>query len=118
MNRAQLTTAILLIGMLALSVGNVAIAKKKKLNGQDLFKEYCKPCHDVDSENGEYTPMTLIQDQWERFFDEKYAETHESVTLTGHDGSITDEITPEMLKAIKKFAVDHAADSESPMTCG
>ena len=62
--------------------------------------------------------MTLIQDQWERFFDEKYADTHGTLTLTGHDGNVTDVITPAMLKAIEKFAVDHAADSENPMTCG
>jgi hypothetical protein len=35
-----------------------------------------------------------------------------------HGGKVPDVITPEMLKKIKKFAVDHAADSESPATCG
>ena len=31
---------------------------------------------------------------------------------------VTETISPEELEAIKKFAVDHAADSENPMTCG
>ncbi len=36
-----------------------------------------------------------------------------------HGGAkVLEEITPEMLKLMKKFAVDHAADSEHPMTCG
>lgn len=118
MSRAQKTTAIVLVGLLLLSVGNLAVAKKKKLSGQGLFKEYCKPCHEEDSDNGEYTPMTLIQDQWERFFDEKYEETHSELVMTDHDGIVTEVITPEMLKAIKKFSIDHAADSENPMTCG
>ena len=119
MNRARLTTVLVLIGVLLLGVANVATAAKKKLNGKDLFKEYCKPCHEADSENGEYTPMSLIQDQWTRFFEEDYEATHKKIAFPAHDNkSVTEVITPEMLEAITEFAVDHAADSENPMTCG
>jgi cytochrome c5 len=101
MNRSKLFVATVLIGVLALSLANMATAAKKP-KGVDLYKEYCKPCHEADSDNGEYTPMTLIQDQWDRFFNKP----------------VTEAISEADLELIKKFAVDHAADSEQPMTCG
>ena len=92
---------------------------EKEATGQELYKEFCKPCHAKGSKNGEYTPMTLIQDQWERFFDRKFIPSHQSVVDEKHGGKkVPEVISPEMLKKIRKFAVDHAADSESPATCG
>ena len=118
MNRARWTVLIIAVCCLALGAGNIATAKKKP-SGQDLYKEYCKPCHTADSEHGEYTPMTLIQDQWTRFFDEDYVSSHEGVMDTDHGNQpVTDAITDEDLEKIREFAVDHAADSEQPMTCG
>ena len=118
MNRTKLIVASMLIGVLALSLANVATAAKKP-KGNDLYKEYCKPCHQADSENGEYQPMTLIQDQWDRFFDKKYVDTHSGVMDPNHDNKpVTEVISEEHVELIKDFAVDHAADSEQPMTCG
>jgi hypothetical protein len=118
MSKSHIFVSTLLIAVLALSLANVATAAKKP-KGNDLFKEYCKPCHEADSENGEYTPMTLIQDQWTRFFEEKYVDSHSGVTDPNHENKpVTDVITEEQLEVIEKFAVDHAADSEQPMTCG
>jgi len=112
----------LTIGFLAVAtvLGAASAASgEKEATGQELYKAYCKPCHLTGSKSGEYTPMTLIQDQWERFFDKKFVPSHKSVVDEGHGGGkVPDVITPEMLKKIKKFAVDHAADSESPATCG
>lgn len=103
----------------AVTLGGWAIAKDSEPDGRTLFKEYCKPCHLENSPNGEYTPMTLIQDQWERVFSEKLVPAHQNVVDPHHENKkVLDVITPEMLKKIKKFAVDHAADSEHPMTCG
>ena len=118
MRKSSVIVATLLIAVLALSLANVATAAKKP-KGNDLFKEYCKPCHEADSANGEYTPMTLIQDQWIRFFDKKYVDSHSGVMDPNHDNKpVTEVISEEDLEVIKKFAVDHAADSEQPMTCG
>lgn len=118
MNRSKLFVATVLIGVLALSLANVATAAKKP-KGVDLYKEYCKPCHEADSENGEYTPMTLIQDQWDRFFEKKYVDTHSVVMDPNHENKpVTEVISEADLEMIKKFSVDHAADSEQPMTCG
>jgi hypothetical protein len=118
MNRSKLIVATVLLGVLALSLANVATAAKKP-KGVDLYKEYCKPCHEADSDNGEYTPMTLIQDQWDRFFEKKYVDTHSGVMDPNHENKpVTEAISEADLELIKKFAVDHAADSEQPMTCG
>jgi hypothetical protein len=119
MQKSRWIVALLLVGFVTLGVADLALAGKKKVKGLDLYKEYCKPCHEEDSEHGEYTPMTLIQDQWERFFDEKYVASHKDVVDEKHEGKkVTDVISKEDLEKIKKFAIDHAADSEQPMTCG
>ena len=118
MKKSNVIVATVLIGVLAVGLANVAGAAKKP-KGNDLFKEFCKPCHEADSDNGEYTPMSLIQDQWTRFFEEDYADTHSGVVDPNHDNKpVTEVISKDDLEMIMKFAVDHAADSEQPMTCG
>ena len=97
-----------------------AEAKKiEKMNGKELYKNFCKSCHLPDSPNGEYTPMALIQEQWERFYDEKYIKSHTAVIDSLHGGApVLELINEKMLKKIKKFSIEGAADSEHPMTCG
>ncbi len=114
----MLITVFTLTG--ALGVGGLTMAAaEKSVSGQDLYRNNCKTCHEASSPHGEYTPMTLIQDQWKRFFKDKYEATHREVVDEKHEGrKVVDVITPEMLEKIKKFAIDHAADSEHPMTCG
>ena len=119
MSNAKLMVVVVLIGIVALSFASGATAAKKKIKGQDIYKEFCKPCHEADSDNGEYTPMSLIQDQWETFFEEDFEETHNGVNDPNHDNSpVTDVLTEEELEALAKWTIDHAADSEQPMTCG
>jgi len=118
MSRSRLFVATVLIAVLAIGLANVATAAKKP-KGNDLYKEFCKPCHEAGSANGEYTPMTLIQDQWERFFNDKYEGSHAAVMDPAHDNKpVTEVISEDNLKIIETFVVDHAADSEQPMTCG
>jgi hypothetical protein len=118
MSRSRLFVATVLIGVLVIGLANVATAAKKP-KGSDLYKELCKPCHEAGSANGEYTPMTYIQDQWERFFNDKYEGSHATVMDPAHDNKpVTEVISKDDLEQIKKFAIDHAADSEQPMTCG
>lgn len=101
------------------ATGLTVAAAEKSVPGRDLYRNNCKPCHEAKSPHGEYTPMTLIQDQWKRFFKDKYEATHRDVIDEKHEGKkVLDVITLEMLEKIKKFAIDHAADSEHPMTCG
>lgn len=118
MNRPS--RAFILIAFAFLALVGVSMAEEKKpTDGKALYKEYCKPCHMSGSKHGEYTPMSLIQDQWERFFKDKLVPSHKEVTDPDHENKkVLDIITPELLQKIKKFAIDHAADSEQPMTCG
>ena len=112
-------TLAALAGFLVLCMATVPATTRAALDGQELYKEYCKGCHAAGSPNGEYTPLDLIQDQWTRFFDRKYERTHKDVMDSAHGNRpVIEVIGPEELQAIREFAVDHAADSENPMTCG
>ncbi len=122
MHRNRWFIALLIFGILGIGFADTAMAKRKKKKGPDgraLYKEYCKPCHMADSDNGEYTPMSYIQDQWTRFFDEQYEETHKDVLDPNHDNKpVTEAISDDQLQSIRDFAINAAADSEHPMTCG
>jgi cytochrome c5 len=87
-------------------------------DGKALYREHCKSCHDAGSPNGEYTPMDMIQDQWQRFFERKYERTHKGVIDPTSNKPVTETISPADLELIKEFAIEGAADSEHPMTCG
>jgi len=96
-----------------------AMAKMEKMDGKDIFKNMCKSCHGPDAEAGEYTPITLIMDQWDDFFADTFAKAHKDITCPKDKSKkVTDIFTKKMLKKVQKFCVDHAADSEQPMTCG
>lgn len=86
-------------------------------NGKDLFKQNCKVCHEKDSPNGEFTPMSLTQDQWKSFFKSKLEPRHKDVVLEKEKKKLLEFLTPAQVKTIEKFCVDHAADSEQPQTC-
>ena len=113
-----------LLALVIMMVAGVVMAEekteaKKVISGKDLYKGHCKTCHMPDSDAGEYTPMTLIQEQWEEFFDDYWTETHGEVVCPKDDTKkVTDMWDAEMLKAVREFCIDHAADSEQPMTCG
>lgn len=87
-------------------------------NGKELYRNNCKVCHDKGSPHGQYTPMTLTQDQWRKFFATKLAPSHKNATHPKTGKKVLESLTPEEMKAIQRFAVDHAADSEQPATCG
>lgn len=119
MNHTTSTSVLAIAGVALLLLGGGAKAEDDNVPGRDLYRDYCKSCHSAESPNGEYTPVTLIQDQWTRFFDRKYRRKHDKVIDTAHgDKPVTEVITPELLEQIRNFAIEHAADSESPMTCG
>ena len=120
MNSLKLVLLTLVILMIAgVVMAEDKVEAKKEISGKDLYKDHCKVCHKADSDAGEYTPMTLIQEQWEEFFDDYWTETHGEVVCPKDDTKkVTDMWDAEMLKAVREFCIDHAADSEQPMTCG
>jgi cytochrome c peroxidase len=111
---ATAVLCLLALAFFALS-GSTTTAQSK--SGKDLYKQNCRVCHEKGSANGEFSPMSLTQDQWKNFFKNKLVPAHQQVTLPGMNQKLLETLTPEHLKAIEKFAVDHAADSEQPQTC-
>ena len=106
---------IFLVAMLISTQGITYDGKEE--SGKDLYKQNCKVCHEKDSLNGEYTPMSLTQDQWKAFFKNKLTAKHKDVVLTREKKKLLEYLTTPQIEKIQKFCVDHAADSEQPQTC-
>jgi cytochrome c len=53
------------MGLLVAASGSAAA---QTANGKELYRNNCKVCHDKGSPQGQYTPMTLTQDQRRTFF--------------------------------------------------
>lgn len=105
----------------AVTVGFLAatqIVTAQNLNGKELYRNNCKVCHDKGSPQGQYSPMTLTQDQWRAFFKLKLIPAHKNALHPKTGGKLLEQLTPDQMKAIQRFAIDHAADSEQPATCG
>jgi len=105
---------ILLLFILAVLVAVPASAQ----DGKALYRNNCKVCHDKGSPNKQYTPMTLTQAQWRKFYGGKLAASHVNAIHPATGKKLLDSLTPDQMKAIQRFCIDHAADSEAPATCG
>lgn len=93
-------------------------ANEKPLDGKSLYRNNCKVCHDKGSPNKQYTPMTLTQDQWRKFYATKLIPAHKSAVEPKSGKKLMELLNPDQIKAIQRFCIDHAADSEQPATCG
>lgn len=96
--------------------GAAAVNDQKK-TPKDMYREDCRVCHTEDSPYGDFTPMSLTQDQWKTFFKERFKDKHKHVMFDRENKKLLDYMTPEELKEIEKYCVKHAADSEQPQTC-
>lgn len=113
----SLTAAVVCLLALMVFALNGSTTTAQSKSGKDLYKQNCRVCHEKGSPNGEFSPMSLTQDQWKNVFKNKLVPAHKNVTMPGMNQKVLEMLTPEQLKAIEKFAVDHAADSEQPQTC-
>lgn len=78
--------------------------------GRDLTRTKCKACHASQAKAGTMTPLSKTQMQWERFFEKQQ---HEKKAPEAWK-----QITPKELEQIRRYLIDHAADSPHPETCG
>ena len=88
------------------------------IDGKKMFRENCHVCHDKGSKYKQYTPMSMTQAQWRKFFATKLVASHKSAIHPVTKKNLLQSLTPEEMKALQRFAIDHAADSEQPATCG
>jgi hypothetical protein len=79
-------------------------------DGRELTKSKCKVCHAEGSKAGTVTPLSKTQKQWERFFDKGQHEKKAPGVWKG--------ISPGELEQIRRYLIEHAADSPHPETCG
>lgn len=110
----RLFIAIVLTGVVAV----VCAAADKPADGKALYRQNCKVCHDKGSSHGVFTPMTLTQDQWRKFYSTKLIPAHKNAIVPPSGKKLLEFLTPDQIKAIQRFTIDHAADSEQPATCG
>ena len=96
----------------------VCTAAALAADGKALYRNNCKVCHDKDSASGSYSPMTLTQDQWKKFFTVKLVPSHQTTVHPALNKKLLECLSPDEMKAIQNYCVDHAADSEQPATCG
>lgn len=113
--KAILTVVWIATGLFVITTNNTAVGAKD--DGKELYKQNCRVCHDKDSPNGEYSPMSLTQDQWKAFFKNKFETKHKDVMFDREKKKLVEFLTTDKIQTIQKYCVDHAADSEQPQTC-
>lgn len=113
--KSSLSLGSVLLVLLFLSTLSFAA---KLPDGKTLYRNNCKVCHDKGSKFRQYTPMTLTQEQWRRFFSTQLVSAHRTAVHPVTGKKLLQELSPAQMKAIQRFCIDHAADSEQPATCG
>ncbi|MDY6843572.1 MAG: cytochrome c [Thermodesulfobacteriota bacterium] len=77
--------------------------------GEALFQSRCGKCHRSGGEGPIFSPVKYASSQWKRFFEkDKHARKRD----------ISGDVSPADLEAIKQYLMDHAADSDLPVSTG
>jgi cytochrome c5 len=114
----RLHSWLITASLLGVLLAGAVSATAQHADGKELYRNNCRVCHDKGSPHGQYTPMTLTQDQWRTFFKLKLIPSHKMAIHPKTGDKLLEQLTPDQMKAIQRFAIDHAADSEQPATCG
>ncbi|MBI4912340.1 MAG: cytochrome c [Acidobacteria bacterium] len=104
-------TKLAVIALLGLALPLSAEEKGSDTKGKFYFKKSCKTCHVKGGSALELTPLSKTQAQWRKVFD------------AGRHGKAGEGFspkfgTPEQIRDIKTFLINHASDSPQPETCG
>ncbi|MBF0103327.1 MAG: cytochrome c [Desulfobacterales bacterium] len=79
------------------------------LDGESLFVEKCGSCHKNGGEAPVFAPVKYASSQWERFFQQDKHKRKKDISAL---------IELSDINAIKKYLIDHAADSDRPIAAG
>jgi len=77
--------------------------------GDVVYKSKCGKCHTSGGEAPVFSPVKFASSQWDRFF---------SRNKHARKKDISSELSAEELKAVQKYLMDHAADSDRPVAAG
>ena len=74
-----------------------------------IFQTKCGRCHGSGGNAPAFSPVKYASSQWKRFFDrDKHARKKD----------ISGEISAADLEDVKRYLMDHAADSDLPIAAG
>ena len=83
--------SMIVLGLLVAASGSAAA---QTANGKELYRNNCKVCHEKGSAQGQYTPMTLTQDQWRTFFKLKLVSSHKNTVHPKTGLKLFEQLTP------------------------
>ncbi len=101
----KLTVTLLLMGLILVIPFNPSHAAE----GKKLFIGKCGNCHKAKGEAPAFAATKYASMQWERFFERNKHKRKKDITAL---------VTAEEIKDIRKYLVDHAADSDQPEAVG
>ena len=78
-------------------------------DGKDVFVKKCGSCHRSGGEAPVFAPTKYASSQWDRFFARNKHKRKKDIS------SVLSEAD---LNAVKKYLIDHAADSDQPEAVG
>ena len=78
-------------------------------DGKNVFVNKCGSCHKSGGEAPVFAPTKYASSQWERFFGRNKHKRKKD---------ISSELSEADLNAVKKYLIDHAADSDQPEAVG
>ena len=98
--------------ILSLAVGLIVgtlTAFSHASDGKDVFIKKCGSCHRSGGEAPVFAPTKYASSQWERFFGRNKHQRKKDIS------SVLSEADRN---AVKKYLIDHAADSDQPEAVG
>ena len=79
------------------------------IDGETLFKTKCGKCHTKGGSAPIFSPVRYASSQWKRFFQREKHKRKKDISGVVSEKEIT---------MIKKYLIDHAADSDRPIAAG
>jgi mono/diheme cytochrome c family protein len=100
---------ILILLLIGGFVAGTSIALSHAADGKAVFLYKCGSCHKVGGEAAVFAPTKYASTQWERYFARDKHKRKKDISA---------DYTESELNAVKRYLVNHAADSDQPEAVG